>query len=78
MKKKGEKLTKNNNKEKTSETLKTQRKQKGFRLTSATLIIRKEKTKTERFPTNVRNLKKTKRKQKGFRQTSETLIKNKE
>ena len=39
MKKKGEKLTKNNNKEK------TQRKQKGFRLTSETLIkSKKEKT----------------------------------
>ena len=50
MKKKGEKLTKNNNKEK------TQRKQKGFRLTSETLIIKKRKnrTKTERSADCVR------------------------
>ena len=40
--------------------------------------IRKDKTKTERFPTKVGNLnkEKTKRKQKGFRLKSETLIRN--
>ena len=41
------------------------------------IIRRKDKTKTERFPTKVGNLnkEKTKRKQKGLRLKSETLIK---
>ena len=56
---------KNNNRDE-----KTERKQKGFRLKSETLIIiRKDKTKTERFPTKVGNLnntQKTEQKHKGL------------